>query len=95
MRLIHPIVKDGLCYIRIVNNQNGEIILDDTRDMGSVIDVLGGSALTSETLANEAFEYLTGHRCPQCRNATNPRLICRECGVCPHCCVHATQKALR
>ncbi len=85
MRSIHPGVADGLCYV-VVKNRQGESLTEPTRDMGVIIEALGRANTETESLADEAFEYLTGHRCPTCQQAIMPRLICHQCGQCPSCC---------
>lgn len=88
MRSINPVVsEDGVCFV-VVNNREKPLI-EPTRDMGVVMEALGNAAPESEALANTAFEYLTGHRCPECHQATMPKLLCHQCGQCPSCCTHA------
>ena len=88
MRSINPVVsEDGVCFV-VVNNREKPLI-EPTRDMGIVMEALGNATLESEALANTAFEYLTGHRCPECRQATMPKLLCHQCRQCPSCCICA------
>ena len=88
MWCINPVVSaDGVCFV-VVNNRE-KPLTEPTRDMGVVMEALGNATPESEALANTAFEYLTGHRCPACHQATMPKLLCHQCGQCPSCCARA------
>ena len=88
MRSINPVILEGgVCFV-VVSNREKQLI-EPTRDMGVVMEALGNSTPESEALASTAFEYLTGHRCPECHQATMPKLLCHQCGQCPSCCTRA------
>lgn len=85
MRSINPVVsEDGVCFV--VVNKRDKPLIEPTRDMGVVMDALGNATLESEALANTAFEYLTGHRWPECRHAKADVSSMRPMPVMLHLC---------
>ena len=92
MRTLRPTVRDGRCYLEVLNRRNEPITVEPTRDMGSILDALGPATSDNESVADMAWEYLTGHRCAQCGQPTSPHRLCPQCGVCRSCCCEQPTK---
>ena len=88
MRTLRPTVRNGRCFLEVLNRRQEPLTVEPTRDMGAILAALGPASPANETLANEAWEYLTGHRCGQCGRVTSPHRLCAACGLCRHCCPH-------